>query len=111
MNVNAQTEKLAMLVAEEVLQTLYGDDLRGCTVNPETIANIISQAIKQSAAKDQALLDLYQKVVESIDRISTPPQASDVADPDALRRLLSERLDAIHSITTQTRNATGGLQA
>ena|SRR5438552_2375028 len=110
MNGNADTDRLAMLVAEEVLQVLYGDDLTGCTANPETIARIIRQAIQQSVAKDQALLQLYEKVVQGIDLLSTPPDASRVADPDALRSLLSERLDAIHSITTQTRSATGGLK-
>ncbi len=100
-----------MLVAEEVLRTLYGDDFKGCTVSPETIANIIREAIDQRAAKDKALLDLYEKVVQGIKVLSTPPDVSKVADPQALRTLLGERLDAIHAITTQTIGTTNGLKS
>ena len=57
-----------MLVAEEVLRTRYGDDFKGCTVNPETVARIIRVAIDQRAAKDQALLDVYEKVVQGINQ-------------------------------------------
>jgi len=111
MSADAQPEKLALAVAEEVLRTIYGDDFTGCTVRPETIAPIILEAITQSATKDKALLDLYEKVVEGIDLLSTPPKASKVADANALRSLLGERLDAIHVITTQTIGATGRLKS
>jgi len=111
MSANAQTEKLALLTAEEILRTIYGDDFAGCTVRPETIAKIIQEAINPSLAQDQALVELYEKVVQGIHLLSTPPDASKVADPDALRSLLGERLDAIHSITTQTIGATDRLNS
>jgi len=102
MNGNAQPEGLALLVAEEVLRTIYGDDFKGCTVSPDAIARIIREAICQSTAKEQAVIGMYEKVVQAIHRLSTPPDVSNVADPKALDALLSERLDAIHNITTQT---------
>src|SRR5437763_10125451 len=111
MSANAQLERLALLVAEEVLRTIYGDDFTGCTVSPETIANVIREAINQRAAKDQALLDLYEKVVQGIHVLSTPPEAGKVTDPNALRSLLGERLDAIHAITTQTQGTTGPIKS
>ena len=100
-----------MLVAEEVLRTRYGDDFKGCTVNPETVARIIRVAIDQRAAKDQALLDVYEKVVQGIDLLSTPREASRVTDLGVLRSVLGERLDAIHAITTQTIGTTGELKS
>ena len=41
MSTNAQPDKLALLAAEEVLRTIYGDDLKGCPVKLERIASII----------------------------------------------------------------------
>ena len=111
MSANAQPEGLAMLVAEEVLRTIYGDDFQGCTVSPETIAGIVREAISQCGAKDKALVDMYEKVVQGIHRLSTPPDLSQVADANVLRSLLSERLDAIHTITTQTIGTTGRLKS
>jgi len=110
MSADAELEKLPLLAAEEVLRTLYGDDFKGCTVNPETIANIIREAINPTLAKDRGLRDMYEKVIEAIHRLSTPPPSDQITDPSTLRSLLGERLDAIHSITVQTRDATDKLK-
>ena len=100
-----------MQVAEEILRTIYGDDFKGCAVSPETIAKLIQEAATQRSAKDQGVLELYEKVVEGIHLLSTPPDPSKMTDPHVLRSLLGERLDAIHAITSQTIGATGRLKS
>lgn len=102
MSSNGQPEKLASFLAEEVLRTIYGDDYRGCTVSPEQIAVVIQKALQQRQAQTDDLLELYEKVVEAVDLLSTPPDVSKVTDPDQLRALLGERLDGIHAVTTKT---------
>jgi len=101
MSEDAQLEKLAMHAAEEILRTIYGDDFKGCSTNPESIATLVREALKPFATKQQSLLHMYEKVVEGIHRLSTPPDISKISDPSALRSLLGEQLDAIHSITAQ----------
>jgi hypothetical protein len=102
MSSNGQPEKLASLLAEEVLRTIYGDDYRGCTVSPEQITEVISKALQKHQAQAADLLELYEKVVEAVDLLSTPPDVTKVTDPDQLRSLLGERLDGIHAVTTKT---------
>jgi hypothetical protein len=102
MSANAQPERLAIVAAEEILGTIYGDDLKGCTVSLEAIATIIDTALKQRAAQDQGIFEMYEKVVEALHLLSTPPDGSKVSGPDALRSLLGERLDTIHALTTKT---------
>ena len=106
MSTDAESEKLALLLAEEVLRTIYGDDYRGCTVTPDQIAAVIQKGIQQHQAQVGELLDLYEKVVEAVDLLSTPPDISKVTDPNQLRVLLGERLDGIHAVTTRTRQTT-----
>lgn len=102
MSSNGQLAKLASFLAEEVLRTIYGDDYQGCTVSPEQIATVIQKTLQQRQAQTDDLLELYEKVVEAVDLLSTPPDVSKVTDPDQLRALLSERLDGIHAVTTKT---------
>ena len=109
MSENAQLEKLAMHVAEQVLRTIYGDDYKGCTTNPESIAKVVCEALKPFATKQASLLFMYEKVVEGIHLLSTPPDISKVPDPSALRSVLGERLDAIRAITTQAIETTSRL--
>src|SRR5205823_11715946 len=111
MSENTQVKKLPALVAEEVLRTIYGDDFKGCTVSPEIIAKIVRDAIEPVAASQHGLLDMYEKVVQAIHLLSTPPDITKVADRNALRSLLGERLDAIHAIATQTIETTGRLKS
>jgi hypothetical protein len=98
----AGPDQHALFLAEEILRTIYGDDYKGCTVNPETITAIIRQGLQRQQTQHQDLLELYEKVVEAAHLLSTPPDASEISEPATLRSLLSERLDGIHAITTKT---------
>jgi len=102
MSTDAEPDKLASFLAEEILRTIYGDDYQGCTVSPDQIAAVIQKGLQQRQAQTNDLLELYEKVVEAVDLLSTPPDRSKVTDPDKLRALLGERLDGIHAVTTKT---------
>jgi len=102
MSSNVQPDKLALFLAEEILRTIYGDDYRGCTVRPDQIAEVIKKGLQQQQTQLQELVELYEKVVEAVDLLSTPPDAAKVTDPDQLRKLLGERLDGIHAVTAKT---------
>lgn len=95
-----QSPEPASLVAEEILRTIYGDDLKGCTVTLESIATIIRNGIPQETPKE--LLMLYEKVVEAAHVLSAPPPADKVGSPEDLHALVIKRLDSIHAITTKT---------
>ena len=110
MNTDAESEKLAAFLAEEILRTIYGDDYQGCTVNPQQIAAVIQKALQKRQVQLDELLELYEKVVEAVDLLSTPPDINKVTDPDKLRTLLGERLDGIHAITSKTRQTTALLR-
>lgn len=102
MSSNQQPDALAFVTAEEVLRTIYGDDLKGCNVSLDSVAGIIDQALKQTAARNGEWLELYEKVVEAVHILSTPPDKTKVTDPKELQMLLSQRLDAIRAVTTKT---------
>ena len=106
MSSNPQPDKIAMFLAEEVLRTIYGEDYKGCNVAPATVASVIQEGLNRTATQHEDLLSLYEKVVEAIHLLSTPPDISKVTDPNELRKLLSERLDGIHAITTKTMKTT-----
>ena len=102
MSTPAQPEPLAFVTAEEILRTIYGDDLKGCAVSLDSIAGIIDGALKQTAARNGEWLELYEKVVEAMHILSTPPDQTKITDPKDLQPLLTQRLDAINAITTKT---------
>jgi hypothetical protein len=102
MSTPAQPEPLAFVTAEEILRTIYGDDLKGCAVTLDSIAIIIDRALQQTAARNGEWLELYEKVVEAVHILSTPPDQTKIADPKDLQPLLTQRLDAIHSVSTKT---------
>lgn len=102
MSANGPPDKSALQAAENILRTIYGDDFKGCTVSLEQIAAIIGDSIRQHEAQTQELLELYEKLVEAIHLLSTPPDANKVAAPNELSALLSERLDAIYTLATKT---------
>ena len=93
---------LSLALAEEVLRTIYGDDLKGCTVRLDQIAAVLQNVLQSRQKQTGELLELYEKVVEAVHLLSTPPEAGKITDPNALRSLLGERLDAIHTVTTKT---------
>ena len=106
MSDDAQSGEPASRLAEEILRTIYGDDLKGCTVSLDSIAAIIGKGINQSAASNE-LLALYEKVVEAVHLLSEPPPAENIADPKELQSLLGKRLDSIRSVTTKTMHTAG----
>ena len=110
MSEGERPEKLAVAAAEEVLRTIYGDDLIGCKVSLDSIAEIIAQALRQRSREDHDLIEMYEKLVEALDLLSTPPDPSAVTSPDQLRSLLGDRLDTIHSLTQRTRQTTESLK-
>src|SRR6266700_7461194 len=102
MSSTEQPDPLAFMTAEEVLRAIYGDDLIGCTVSLDSIAEIIDGSLKQTAARNGEWLELYEKVVEAMHILSTPPDKTKVTEPAELQALLTQRLDAINAVTTKT---------
>ena len=102
MSSNEQPDALAFVTAEEVLRAIYGDDLNGCTVSLDNIAGIVVNSLRQTAARNGEWLELYEKVVEAVHLLSTPPDKTKVTEPKELQALLTQRLDAIHAITSKT---------
>jgi hypothetical protein len=111
MSGEAEPDRMAKLVAEEILRAIYGDDFTGCSVSLDQIAAIIHEAVRERVGYDQQIVELYETVVESLYQLSTPPDATKVAGPNELRSLLSERLDAIHTITSKTIETTARVKA
>jgi len=111
MSANPQPDHVSFTLAEEILRTIYGDDFAGCTVSLDQIAGIISGALQQKAAAETDLLGLYEKVVEAVHLLSTPPDKNKVDETTDLRTLLSERLDAIHAVTAKTMETTARVKA
>jgi hypothetical protein len=101
-------QQQANAAAEEILRLIYGDDLQGCAVSLDAVADVILQALDRNSAQQTELLQLHEKVVEAVDFLSTPPDRTINDDPTSLLPLLSERLDAIHTIT-QKLNSTAAL--
>ena len=106
MSESAQPDKSELLIAEDILRAIYGDDFKGCAVRLDDLAAIIAAGRTKREAHACELLDLYEKLVEAIDLLSTPPDIAKVSDPNELRVLLSERLDAIHTLTAKTMETT-----
>ena len=102
MSMDEESDKFASFLAEEILRTIYGDDYRGCTTSPDQVAEVIKKGLQKRQTQTNDLLELYEKVVEAVDLLSTPPDVTKVASADQLRTLLGERLDGIHAVTTKT---------
>src|SRR6266496_1240526 len=102
MSETPRADQPVLQTAEEVLRAIYGDDFKGCTVSLDDIAAIIQAGMSAEKAPTHELLDLYEKLVEAIHLLSTPPENKKLPEPDELRSLLSERMDAIHALTTKT---------
>src|SRR5215472_16234661 len=85
MSSNSQPEGLAFAAAEDILRVIFGDDLKGCAVSLDSIAGIIDQSLKQKAAQNTEWLELYDKVVEAVHLLSTPPDKSKITEPNELQ--------------------------
>jgi len=109
MNESTKPDKLASTLSEEVLRRIYGDDFQGCNIHPEVIATLIQDGLNADRKEASDLIELYEKVVEAVHLLSTAPDSKSITDPDELRTLLTQRLDAIHTVTTRTRQTTARL--
>ncbi|HKQ39224.1 MAG TPA: hypothetical protein VJ063_14195, partial [Verrucomicrobiae bacterium] len=61
---------IANAVAEEVLRRIYGDDLLGCKVSLDEIADIIEAGLKHDREQQQELVEMYEKAIEAVDLLS-----------------------------------------
>src|SRR5262245_28586495 len=98
--------QIATTVAEEILRRIYGDDLIGCKVSLQEIAAIVELGLKQQ----RELLEMYDKAIEAVNLLSTPPKTKEIPSPDELRSMLSDRLDAIRELTRKVMDTTARLQ-
>jgi hypothetical protein len=111
MSAPSRPDKLSLATAEEVLRMIFGDDLKGCNVSLDSIAEVINQALLQRGQEEGDLIDMYEKLVEALDLLSTPPDGAAVGTPSELQSLLGERLDTIHTLTQRTKKTTDSLKA
>ena len=107
----AEPSRIARLVAEELLATIFGDDLSGCPVSLDEVAAIIHKSLEDRASQDTKLIEMLNTVVSSILQLATPPESARSAGPDELRSLLGERMDAIRAITIKTLETTARIDA
>lgn len=101
----------SMTAAEEVLRQIYGDDLQGCQIGLSNIAAIIENALPPPLLQAEPLFDVYERLLEAIHLLSTPPGKAGTLNADELRTLLGERLDKIHSLTTRAQETITPLTA
>lgn len=99
MNPDNRLQVVANAAAEEILRTIYGDDLNGCSVGIDAITAIVLNALKEATDEQRELLQVHEKAVEAFGLLSTPPAFAEMPTPEKLRELLSERLDRIHVLT------------
>ena len=98
--------QIARAVAEEILRRIYGDDLVGCKVSLDQIAEIVEEGFKEH----RELIEMYDKAIEAVGLLSTPPQTQDIPTPEQLRSLLGDRLDAIQKLVRKVMDTTARLQ-
>ena len=107
----SQPAKFALGAAEEILRRIYGDDLKGCSISLDQVAAPVQEALKLNAAETAELIEVYEKVIEAVHLLASPPQNAQSLDPSQLRSLLSERLDMIRSVTQRTIDTTTKIKA
>lgn len=87
--------------AEEVLRIIYGDDLAGCQVSLDQIADAIGHALEEPVGTIEALAALHTKGFEAVELLATPPAEGSSMSAEDLRSLLGERLDSIREVATK----------
>jgi hypothetical protein len=110
MNSTTQSDPVALQLAEDVLRHIYGEDLKGCPVSLESVASIITKGISQQQRGASDLLDLYEKLVEALHLLSSPPDGGQISDPAEWQKFLSQRLDSIHALTTKAMETTARIR-
>lgn len=107
MSTNNKPGHAAFQVAEKLLETLYGDDLAGCKVRLDTVAEMVQEAVEVEAAKAKMLVT----VIERIHELSTPPLLNEINDMGHLAKTLGGRADGIRLLTQETLAAWSKLNA
>lgn len=102
MSADPTPDRLAVLAAEEVLRLIFGEDFQGCTVSLDQVTSVINTVMETRTEQEREVVGLYEKIIEALHLLSTPPDRSKIATPEELQALLSERLDSIHTLTTKT---------
>ena len=103
-------DRLSSEIAEEILRRIFGDDFQGCTVSLDEIASIIHAGAEQRGIQQKELLEMYEKAIEALNLLATPPSTNDVSEVGQLNSLLSERLDAIQKLTKKVMETTALMQ-
>ena len=106
MGKDSQADRLSTEIAEEVLRRIFGDDLAGCPVTLDEIARVIAEGAQQRNDQQRELIEMYEKAIEALNLLSTPPGTSEVSNPEQLRSLLGDRLDAILKLTQKVMETT-----
>lgn len=104
-------EGAANAVAEEILQVIYGEDLEGCAVRLESVASVIRTTMSAQIKSQLALIELYERGIEAMRLLATPPPDGPTLGPDELRGLLGERLDAIRTVAVKISEVTEASKA
>ena len=106
MNPDPQTKDTAQAAAEEILQIIYGEDLRGCAVSVDRLASVIHTALEKSTDNIRDVAELYLKGFEAVQLLATPPTDGEALSAEDLRALLSDRLDKIRMLATKILHTT-----
>src|SRR5882724_3934494 len=110
MSSTPEPDPVALQLAEDVLRYIYGDDLKGCTISLESVADIIRKGVNQQQRSANELIDLYERLVEALHLLSNPPEPGKINDPAEWQKFLSQRLDSIHALTTKTMETTARIR-
>lgn len=102
-------DAVATAVAEDILRRIYGDDLHGCKVSLDEIAAVVEAGLKMSRER-QELIEMYEKAIEAVSLLATPPQTQEMPTPEELRTMLGERLDAIQKLARKVMETTARVQ-
>ena len=102
MDIRTPPEKPALVAAEEILRAVYGEASNPAPASVEAVAEIVSLALRQQETRRRELLQLYEKVVESVQLLSTVMDGARVENPAELQALFNQRLEAIRVVTAKT---------
>lgn len=106
MSSDSHRQNTANAAAEEVLRVIYGDDLQGCNVSLDQIAEVIATALREHVATASVIAELHLKGFEAVQLLATPPAVGSELSPEDLRSMLSERLDSVREVATKIIGAT-----
>lgn len=101
----------ATTAGEQILQTIFGDDLEGCSISLDALVTIIERAIHTVMICEAELLSLHESATEAFQLLSTPPPTGVALSVEALNCVLAERLDAIHTISKKLSAADAAARA